>query len=152
MKILRDTTYKDLLAQIKQGEDSARDYAKRLKNKEYEIDMSTLKVSNLEIENKKLINSNVELLKQNDLLKAQKETIIASIEKISKKLHIANSRLGGLTKQNKKLIKQNNQLSDELSKTKCILESYKDCHDKVYPKKTINQYDKRLKVFRKRNK
>lgn len=107
--------------------------------------MLALKESNLKIENKKFIDSNVELLKQIDLLKAQIETIKASAANLSEKFQIANSRIGGLTKQN-------NRLSSELLKTKCILESYKDCHDKAHPKKTVIQYDKRLKGFHKKKK
>lgn len=131
MKILSNSTYDDLLDQIKQGNDSIRDYVQKEKDLERQLENEVLKKGQVLKENDKLIKNNIELLKQLDSLKLQVDHLQNSLLTISKKLQIAHSRIGGFTKQN-------NKLSSELVKTKNILESYKDCHDKIHPKKTVN--------------
>ncbi len=145
MKILFNSTYEDLLGQIKQGDDSIRDHLQKEKDLERELENEVLQKGQVQKENDKLIKTNVNLLEQCDSLKLQVEHLQESLITMSKKLQSSYAKNGGLKKQN-------NKLSSELVKIKCILESYKDCHDKIHPKKTVNQYDKRLKAINKRKK
>lgn len=145
MKVLLNSTYQDMLDQIKQSENCAIDFSKKEKQFQGKIEELKLKNKTLELEKQKAIETNVELLKAKDSLKSTIEVIKSSNEKLSSKLKIANSRIGGLQAHNNKLSKQ---ILDALE----AIKNYKDVLAKRHTRLSVNQYDKKLKPINKKKK
>lgn len=144
MKILSNAAYRDLLSQIKQGEDYMRSSLTVKKELENEIEQCQKDNATLLSENISLraeANSLDERLQKTIL---ERDNIQATKDNLLKKLNELSGRVSGYKKRV-------NQLTVLLKETNGKIENYKDELKKSHQQLTPSQYSKRLKPIHKKN-
>ena len=138
MKILSNSDYKDLNDQIKIAESNVRDRDKKIKNNNEKIEMQKLEIEKLkstikELE-KKVDNCHQNMLSKNhEYIKLEQELL-----KEQELKQYFRSSNGGL-------IKENNKLKNKVYILETNLNNFKKFYQESYKKKSVNEYDKRLK-------